>query len=82
MLVVPSIAKNDEDIVRIIKSEHVVRLTDLIRRRLPEGLNPTTLGRDKAQHLSRIVASTLGWSEEKREQELENFLSDTARIYR
>ncbi|MNN08486.1 Aerobic glycerol-3-phosphate dehydrogenase [compost metagenome] len=82
MLVVPSIAKNDEDIVRIIKSEHVVRLTDLIRRRLPEGLNPTTLGRDKARHLSRIVASTLGWSEEKREQELENFLSDTARIYR
>ncbi|WP_349974993.1 FAD-dependent oxidoreductase [Pseudomonas sp. WHRI 8519] len=81
MLVGPSIAQNDEDIIRIIKTEHVVTLTDLIRRRLPEGLNPSTLGRDKAQHLSKIAANTLGWTEEKREQELQRFVSDTARIY-
>lgn len=82
MLVEPNNIRNDEDIARIVKTEHVVRLSDLIRRRLPDGLNPSTLGRDRAQRLSEIAAAVLGWSGERREQELQKFLADTDLIYR
>lgn len=69
------------DIGRIIEKEHVVRLTDLLRRRLPEGLDPD-LGRDQAEGLSRTLAAALGWSESRREEELRHFEEDTARVYR
>ena len=61
-------------------TEHVVRLTDLIRRRLPDGLD-TALGRDRAEHLSRIAAASLGWTEAQRQDELAHFERETASIY-
>lgn len=72
--------QGDEDIARIAATEHVVRLSDLIRRRLRDGLNPS-LGRDKAEHLSRIAAASLGWSEVRRQQELQQFEEETQRVY-
>ena len=69
------------DIDRIITNEHVVRLADLIRRRLRDGLDPD-LGRDGAEALSRIAAATLGWSESRRQEELRHFEEDTAKVYR
>lgn len=80
MLVGASEARSDADITQIAKSEHVVRLGDLIRRRLPDGLNPS-LGRDKAEHLSRIAAAALGWSEERRGWEVQQFEEETQRVY-
>lgn len=73
-------AGSDEDIARIAAAEHVVRLSDLIRRRLPDGLNPS-LGRDRAEHLSRIAAASLGWSELRRARELQQFEEETLRVY-
>ncbi len=61
--------------------EHVVRLADLIRRRLPDGLEPD-LGRGRAEELSRIAAASLGWSDARRLEELQHFEADTARVYR
>lgn len=63
-----------------VAAEHVVRLADLIRRRLPDGLEPD-LGRGRAEELSRIAAASLGWSEERRQDELRHFEEDTARVY-
>jgi glycerol-3-phosphate dehydrogenase len=69
------------DIERIIAKEHVVRLVDLIRRRLPDGLDPD-LGRARAEALSRVVGAALGWSQSRREDELRHFEEDTAQVYR
>ena len=63
-----------------LKAEHVVHLTDLIRRRLPDGLNPD-LGRTRAEELSHIAAAALGWNEAQRLDELRLFAEDTARVY-
>lgn len=80
MLIGARDVRSNEDIARIVETEHVVCLTDLIRRRLPDGLNPN-LGRDRAQHLSNIAAATLGWSEFHRQRELKRFDEDTERVY-
>lgn len=64
-----------------ISAEHVVHLTDLIRRRLPDGLDPD-LGRTRAEELSRIAAAALNWSEDQRQTELQRFEDDTATVYR
>lgn len=69
------------DLDRIIAGEHVVRLADLIRRRLRDGLDPD-LGRGRAEELSRIAATRLGWSEARRQEELCHFEQDTAQVYR
>ncbi|MBN5495475.1 FAD-dependent oxidoreductase [Pseudomonas aeruginosa] len=82
MLIRPSDIRSDEDIARLIQREHVVHLADLIRRRLPGGLDPATLGHDRAQQLSQIAATALGWSEARRQQELQRFAEDTDRVYR
>ncbi|PZO68306.1 MAG: FAD-dependent oxidoreductase [Paracoccus denitrificans] len=74
-------AQSTDNIAHILQHEHVVRLTDLIRRRLPDGLDPD-LGRDRAQALSHVAAAALGWSEARREAELRHFTEDTARVYR
>ncbi|NVO24769.1 FAD-dependent oxidoreductase [Donghicola mangrovi] len=63
-----------------ITPEHVVHLSDLIRRRLPDGLNPD-LGLARAEELSRITAAALNWTEEKRLDELRRFEEDSARVY-
>ncbi|WP_175781560.1 FAD-dependent oxidoreductase [Burkholderia anthina] len=81
MLVGPGRQANAQTVEQILKQEHVVRLADLIRRRLPDGLNPV-LGRDRAEALSRIAATVLGWSEARRQEELRHFESDTAGVYR
>lgn len=70
----------DQGIGQMAAAEHVVRLADLIRRRLPDGLDPD-LGRDRAEELSRIAAASLGWSEARRQDELRHFEEDTARVY-
>ncbi|MGN7870872.1 FAD-dependent oxidoreductase [Paracoccus sp. 22332] len=70
----------DGDIARILRTEHVTHLDDLIRRRLPLGLDPD-LGRDSAEEISRAAAAALGWSEERRRAELERFHQETDRIY-
>lgn len=70
-----------DDIARIARSEHVVRLVDLVRRRLPWGLDPD-LGRERVEALSQRAAAALGWSEGRRQDELQHFEEDTARVYR
>ncbi|MEQ1307178.1 FAD-dependent oxidoreductase [Acinetobacter bereziniae] len=70
-----------DDIEKIIREEHVVRLTDLIRRRLQDGLNPD-LGCHRAKELSLIAAKVLGWSETRRLMELAYFDEDTQKVYR
>ncbi|MFU8926287.1 FAD-dependent oxidoreductase [Acinetobacter puyangensis] len=81
MVFKPSNTKNDKDITQIIMNEHVVRLTDLIRRRLPDGLDPD-LGHHRAKELSFIIAKVLGWSEQRRLAELDYFEQDTLKVYR
>lgn len=68
------------DIAQIVKQEHVVRLVDLVRRRLPDGLDPS-LGRDRAEELSHIAAAAAGWSDSRRQDELQHFDENTARVY-
>ena len=70
-----------DDIEKLIREEHVVRLTDLIRRRLQGGLNPD-LGYHRAKELSLIAAKVLGWSETRRLMELAYFDEDTQKVYR
>ena len=72
--------QGDEDIGRLATTEHVVRLSDLVRRRLADGLNPS-LGRDKVEHLSHLTAASLGWSEVHRQRELQQFEEETQRVY-
>lgn len=81
MLYIPINVKNENDIIKIITNEHVVRLTDLIRRRLHDGLDPD-LGLNRAEELSLILAKTLGWSEQRRLSEIEFFKENTNRVYR
>ncbi len=76
----PHHLRRDEGIGQVAATEHVVRLTDLIRRRLPDGLD-TALGRDRAEDLSRIAAASLGWTEARRQDELAHFERETASIY-
>ncbi|MCU7220586.1 MULTISPECIES: FAD-dependent oxidoreductase [Pseudomonas] len=70
-----------DDIARLVAREHVVRLVDLVRRRLPWGLDPD-LGRQRVEQLSQGMAAALGWSEVRRQEELRYFEEDTARVYR
>ncbi|MEG4642631.1 FAD-dependent oxidoreductase [Paracoccus sp. APAP_BH8] len=79
--VIPAPETKDQGIGQMAAREHVVRLADLIRRRLPDGLEPD-LGRGRAEALSRIAAASLGWSEARRQDELRHFEEDTARVYR
>jgi hypothetical protein len=78
---IPNDRGHDEGIGQVASTEHVVRLTDLIRRRLPDGL-AAALGRDRAEELSRIAGASLGWTEARRQDELANFAHETATIYR
>ncbi|MGY5780761.1 FAD-dependent oxidoreductase [Rhizobium sp. LEGMi135b] len=71
---------DNPDIHEVVRKEHVVRLVDLIRRRLTAGLNPS-LGRDQAEEISHIAAAAAGWSETRRQDELRHFEEDTSRIY-
>lgn len=73
--------KNDQDITQMIMEEHVVRLSDLVRRRLSDGLDPD-LGFARAEALSMIAAKALGWSEQRRLAELSHFKEDTQKVYR
>ncbi|MCA4075153.1 hypothetical protein ACF8R4_18065 [Pseudomonas sp. FYR_2] len=72
---------DSDDIAAVVRREHVVRLVDVVRRRLPCGLDPD-LGRARVEQLSRQVAAVLGWSEARRQAELKHFEEDTARVYR
>ncbi|PWW01492.1 glycerol-3-phosphate dehydrogenase [Hoeflea marina] len=73
-------AARSEAIGQLAAAEHVVRLSDLLRRRLPDGLD-ADLGRDRAEGISRVAAAGLGWSEERRQQELDHFERETAMTY-
>ncbi|QFY63066.1 FAD-dependent oxidoreductase (plasmid) [Rhizobium grahamii] len=73
-------ADGESDIREIVLKEHVVRLVDLIRRRLAVGLDPS-LGRDQAEELSHVAAAAAGWSEARRQEELRHFEEDTSRVY-
>lgn len=75
------IRTSDElNIKDIMRTEHVVRLVDLIRRRLSLGLNPE-LGRDVAKEISHLAAAAAGWSEARRLEELRHFEEDTSKVY-
>lgn len=80
MLMKPRVTCNDDDIAHIALTEHVVSLSDLVRRRLPYGLNDS-LGRDQVERLSHLTADALGWSEERRRQELQLFEKETSQVY-
>ena len=76
-----SSTNSEKDIKQIILNEHVVRLTDLIRRRLDDGLN-SDLGFSRDEELSIVAAKVLGWSEVRRLEEVAYFKEDTQRVYR
>ncbi len=80
MIAKPREAFSDNDIAQIALSEHVVSLSDLIRRRLPYGLNDS-LGCNQAEYLSHLAANALGWSEDRRLLELLRFEEETRRVY-
>lgn len=80
MLVQPRPTSNDPEIAALAVAEHVVRLSDLLRRRLPDGLNES-LGLDRAEHLSRVAASALGWTEAHRQQEVQQFKEETESVF-
>ena len=69
-----------DDVASVVQREHVVRLVDLVRRRLAAGLN-ASLGRDQAEQLSHAAALAAGWSEERRLEELRHFEEETSRVY-
>jgi glycerol-3-phosphate dehydrogenase len=71
----------DADVHQILESEHVVRLTDLVRRRMPAGLN-NSLGRDRVEELSLVAAKVLNWTEERRLNELTAFHQETDTVFR
>lgn len=66
-------------LAQAIRAEHVTCLGDLLRRRLPLGLDPD-LGLDQAEALSHVAAGALGWSETRRAEELRRFADEVARI--
>jgi len=72
--------ETEADIENIICNEHVVCLGDLIRRRLPDGLN-ADLGFSRAQSLSILVAHVLGWDQTQRLDELQRFKIETDHIF-
>lgn len=80
MLFKPRSGQNEQDIIQIILNEHVVRLSDLIRRRLHDGLGQD-LGLTRAEELSKIAANTLDWSEQRRLAELNYFRENTQQVY-
>ena len=63
----------------LLQAEHVVTLADLVRRRLPDGLGPD-LGHARAEGLSHVMAAAMGWSEERRHEELRRFAAEVERI--
>jgi len=73
-------AKTQDDIEKIIANEHVLCLSDLIRRRLPDGLG-TDLGFSQAETLSHYAAKVLGWNETQRLDELKRFKSETDNLF-
>jgi len=70
----------DTDIEQIITHEHVVCLSDLIRRRLPDGLG-ADLGFSQAEILSHYAANCLDWDEAQRLDELKRFKSETDNLF-
>ena len=78
---IPAPDPHGEGIGQMAAREHVVRLSDFIRRRLPDGLEPD-LGRGRAEELSRIAAASVGWSETRRQEELRHFEAETTQVYR
>lgn len=74
-------AQDLKHVPQMLITEHVVRLSDLIRRRLPYGLD-LDLGKSQADTLSRLAADSLGWTESRRLEELRVFEEETDRIYK
>jgi len=73
-------AKTQDDIEKIIVNEHVVCLSDLIRRRLPDGLG-ADLGFSQAEILSHYSAKVLSWNETQRLDELQRFKLETDNLF-
>jgi len=71
---------NDQAIATIARTEHVVCLSDLLRRRLPDGLN-AHLGLDRAEAVSRIAAEALGWTQTQRCEEVQRFKQETETVF-
>jgi len=80
MLHQPRTTDHDEGIAEIARHEHVVHLSDLLRRRLADGLN-ANLGLDRADAISHIAAEALGWNEVRRLEEVERFKKETSDIF-
>lgn len=80
MLVQPPDERDERHWPDIIAAQHVVCLSDLIRRRLPHGLDPQ-LGRDRAEPISHQAAAVLGWSEAHRQLQLRRFEEETDWVY-
>jgi len=76
----PRSSATEKDIENIIQHEHVVCLSDLIRRRLSNGLD-RDLGFECAQNLSYLAANCLGWNEAQRLDELKRFKSETDNLF-
>ncbi|MDT1061076.1 FAD-dependent oxidoreductase [Paracoccus sp. CPCC 101403] len=78
-IVKPEPPQTAEGLTALVHREHVIRLGDLIRRRLPDGLGPD-LGLDRAEELSHALAAAKDWTEDRRHAELRDFHDEVARI--
>ncbi|MGX5849197.1 FAD-dependent oxidoreductase [Mesorhizobium sp. PL10] len=61
----------------IVRTEHVVSLSDLVRRRLPHGWEPD-LGLSVIEKVSRYAAQVLSWTEERRQAECQAYREECA----
>lgn len=73
-------AINAAQIADIINREHVFTLEDLMRRRLPFGWE-ADLGLSKLDAVSRIAAQHLGWDEERRPRECNDYRARCAELF-
>jgi len=70
----------ESEIESIILNEHVVCLSDLIRRRLPDGLS-SDLGFECAEIMSSFTGLVLDWDETRRLDELQRFKTETDHLF-
>ncbi|MFC7091635.1 FAD-dependent oxidoreductase [Halomonas salifodinae] len=68
---------DDEKIGSLAREEHVVTLTDLLRRRLPYGWG-SDLGVNRLEEISKIAAKAIGWTEARRKHECEEYLKEVS----
>ena len=69
------------EVVHAVRSEWAHTLADVLVRRVPLAFETSDHGREAAVAVSRVLASELGWNENRRESELARYESDITAIF-